>query len=72
MKDRISSVTVVLEHDMRGDDAEALLAAIRHLRGVLSVTGNVSDISSHVAEQRVRYELGQKLINIVYPEQPKR
>jgi hypothetical protein len=72
MKNRFSSVTVVLEHDMGDDEAEALLAAIRHLRGVLSVTANVSDISDHVAQKRVRYELGQQLMAVVYPEQRKR
>lgn len=68
MSDRISSITVVLESDMRADDAEETLQAIRHIRGVLTVTGNVTDsLASHIAEMRVRNEIGAKLHAIVYP-----
>lgn len=68
MTDRISSITVVLESDMRDDDAAATLQAIRQIRGVLTVTGNVKDsLASHIAEMRVRNEIGAKLHAIVYP-----
>jgi hypothetical protein len=43
MTERFNTLTVVLEKDMRDDDAETLLTAIRQMRGVLSVKGNVSD-----------------------------
>lgn len=68
MTDRFNSLTVVLDRDIREDDAEALLNAIRQLRGVLSVTGNVSDVGSHIAEERVRRELGDKLWEVLYPK----
>lgn len=68
MTDRYSSLTVVLAHDTRDDDAEPLINAIRHLRGVLSVTGNVVDPLTHVAEIRVRNELEDKLWRVLYPE----
>ena len=55
MTDRYNALTVVMEKDMRDDDAEALIAAIRQLRGVLSVSGNVAD-------------LGQKLWSVLYPK----
>lgn len=62
MTDRYSSLTIVLENDIREDDAEALIAAIKQLRGVLSVHGNVSDsISELVAGERVRSELTKEL-----------
>lgn len=67
MTDRFNSVTVVLEKDIRVDDAEVLIAAIRQLRGVLSVTGNVSDLSAHVAQERARHELGERLLAVLYP-----
>lgn len=67
MTDRFHSLTVVLEKDIRSDDAEGLIQAIRHMRGVLSVTGRVSDPDSHMAEERARRELGQKLWEILYP-----
>lgn len=35
MTDRYHTLTVVLERDMRDDDAAALIAAIGQLRGVI-------------------------------------
>jgi hypothetical protein len=67
MTDRINSITVVLESDLRDDDAEDILSAIKQLRGVLSVTGNVAELDDHIAQQRVRHELGQKLWSVIYP-----
>lgn len=61
MTDRFNALTVVLEKDMRDDDSEMLLNAIRQLRGVLSVTGNVESIMDAVAQERVRSELSNKL-----------
>lgn len=68
MTDRYNALTVVLEKDIRNDDAEALLNAIRQLRGVLSVTGNVADLDSHMAQARARHELGEKLWRVLYPK----
>lgn len=68
MTDRYNALTVVLEKDIRDDDAEALLAAIRQLRGVLSVSGNVADLDSHLAQERARHDLGEKLWRVLYPK----
>lgn len=67
MTDRFNSLTVVLERDIREDDAEALINAINQLRGVLSVSGNVSDVTSHIAEERAKREIGDKLWSVLYP-----
>ena len=61
MTDRYNSFTVVLDHNIREDDAQSLMDAIRHFTNVISVEGNVSDINDYVAETRVRYEIRQKL-----------
>jgi len=66
MTDRYNALTVILEHDIRDDDAEALLSAIRQLRGVLSVSGHVSDMTDHIAQDRARHDLGQRLWNVLY------
>lgn len=70
MTDRINSITIVLEQDLRSDDAEPLLGAFRQFRGVVSVTANVSDSMQHVANERARHELGSKLLNVIYPKKP--
>jgi hypothetical protein len=64
MTDRYHTLTVVLEDNIRVDDAESLMAAIRHLRGVLDVTGVVADLDSHMAEARVRRELSGKVLDL--------
>ena len=68
MTDRYNTLTVVLEKDMRDDDAEVLIAAIRQLRGILSVRGNVADPSDYMAQERAKRELGDKLWQVLYPK----
>jgi hypothetical protein len=67
MTDRFHSLTVVLENDIRSDDAEKLIKAIEMLRGVLTVTGVVADIEALMAQERARHSLGEKLWKILYP-----
>lgn len=68
MTDRFNALVVVLEKDMRDDDAEALLIAIRQLRGVASVEGNVADMASHIARVQARTELSAGLWDVLYPK----
>ncbi len=68
MTDRFHSLTVILEKDMRDDDCESLINAIKMLRGVIKVNPIVSDPTSWMAEERARRELGQKLLEIVFPK----
>jgi hypothetical protein len=65
MTDRYYALTVALEHDVRADDAQRIIEAIKRIRGVLSVEGNVSDTTNWVAEERVRRELGEKLFAVI-------
>lgn len=68
MTDRYYALTVVLEKDIRSDDAEKLIDAINMLKGVINVKGNVSDPDVWMAQERARCELGIKLLEIVYPK----
>ena len=45
MTNRYSTITVALEHDIREDDAQALINAIKMLREVADVGGHVSEAS---------------------------
>jgi hypothetical protein len=63
MIDRVNSLTVILEKDVRPhEEIEDTIAAIKQLRGVLTVESNVSDLSVAVASQRVKHEVGLELI----------
>ncbi len=71
MTDRIHSITVVLEENIRVDDAERILDALRMVKGVISADGNIADSESYMAESRARTELGAKLFEVVYPKDKK-
>lgn len=70
MTNRYNALTVVLETDIREDDAEALIVAIQQLRGVRDVVPNVADVNSMVAESRARLELLDTLIQLVRNGRP--
>ena len=65
MTDRLHGFAVALENDIREDDAEATIAAIRQIRGVLSVTPIVTDIATHIARERLDAEWRRKIYELV-------
>jgi len=75
MTDRINAMIVVLEEDIRSDDVESLVNAIRHLRGVANVKPHVASYEDVIARERVRSEIGGKLFDaireIVFDEKPR-
>ena len=68
MTDRYNTLTVVLEREIREDDAEKYIDAIKMIKGVLSVKGNVADYGEYMAIERVRRELGEKIWEVLYPK----
>jgi hypothetical protein len=65
MTAKFNSLTIVLESDVREDDAQTLINAILMLKGVLSVEGNVSSVADYVAESRVKSEVRNRLFEII-------
>lgn len=65
MTDRINALTVVLEADIREDDAEPLIAAIRQMRGVLAVDGHVRTIEAHIERARATNHVRRKLMDLL-------
>lgn len=61
MTDRINSLFVTLEKDIREDDCQALISAIGMLKGVLRVDANITDGNLWVAESRAKHELTAKI-----------
>jgi hypothetical protein len=68
MSDRINTITVVLEKETRLDDSDAIIAAIRMTKGVLSAAPNVNDPFEYTAFERARHELRQELREVLYPK----
>jgi hypothetical protein len=65
MTDRFKGCTVSFERDIRDDDVEPLLDAIRMLRGVAGVTGVMNEHSDWMARTRVRSELSSALFDAI-------
>ena len=61
MTDRIRHLTITLERDIRDDDLEPLLLAIRLIRGVAIVEPHVVQASDHLAREVARAEIQQQL-----------
>ena len=68
MTDRLKGVYVAFEKDIRVDDAEATINAIKTMRNVLSVEPLVTDAVDWIAHERVTFELGQKLWQVLHPK----
>ncbi len=65
MTDRYSGYVVILEDNIRDDDAQDTINAIKQIKGVLDVTPIVSDFATMIAEKRARIGLLQKMITII-------
>jgi hypothetical protein len=70
MTDRLKGLIVTFDCDVREDDAQAVIAAIKQLRGVIDVTGSVADFGDHMNRERIRQELRQKLWDALKDETP--
>ena len=70
MTDRYNALVVVLERDIRSDDAEDIISALRMVKGVSSVTPNVSSLQDHIARARARTELAEKLWAVLQEAKP--
>jgi cell division septation protein DedD len=65
MTDRHSGYIVTLDADIREDDAEAIITALRMVKHVASVTPVVAQLEDHMARQRVRYEARSRLFDAI-------
>ena len=65
MTDRINAFVVVLEHDIRDDDAAATINAIKQIKGVLDVQPTYASPDTMIAEMRARSILVKKLWDVL-------
>ncbi len=65
MTDRVKGITISLEQDVRTDDIEPILNAIRQIRGVADVDIIHTDMNDWLARSRVRSELANDF-NVLY------
>jgi len=67
MTDRIVSLNVVLEREVREDDCESLVNAIKMLKGVLNVEKDVADIAFYTARSQAKLELMNEIRDKLNP-----
>lgn len=65
MTDRYNTLTVVLEENLRSDDAQPLIDAIRMFKGVVDVGAHVADPATYAANTRARTELRAGLFELL-------
>lgn len=64
MTDRIRSITVALDHDIREDDVQALVEAIKMMRCVAAVTTHEVAPNDFAIEMRMQSVVRQKLFEL--------
>jgi len=62
MTDRHAGYVVTLETDLRDDEAQATIAAILQIKGVLSVSAVIADPGIMIAKARAENDFRDKLI----------
>lgn len=65
MTDRINSFVVVLDKNIRDDDAENTIIALKNIKGVIGVIPNINSISDTVAGARAKSEIINKILDLV-------
>jgi hypothetical protein len=65
MTERHAGYIVTLAEDIREDDAEHILTALRMISGVVSVQPVTADIGMVVARERVHSEVREKVLALL-------
>ena len=69
MTTRHSGLIVTLEHDIREDDLESVMEAIRHIRFVAAVDPVPgSNLGVHMAKRQLRFDLMKKVLDLFREE----
>lgn len=65
MTERHAGYIVTLAEDIREDDAEHIVNALRMVRGVLSVEPVRADLNSAIADERAKAAMREKLLTLL-------
>lgn len=66
MSDKIKGLTVVLSQDYRDEDVRKIMDSIEMIKGVKSVTMIEVNANDFINRERVKSELREKIMNILY------
>lgn len=65
MTDRVKGFTVILEEDIRIDDVQVILDAVKMIRGVGHVEPSILTSNDLYARERVKMEMREKILQII-------
>lgn len=65
MSTHYNGFIVILDRDIRDDDAEHTLNAIRMIKGVLRVQPHIADANYEIARMRERAKIESDLLEII-------
>ena len=65
MTDRVKGLIVTLDRDIRIDDVEHAVNAVKMIKGVSSVQLSISTPEDHMARARVMSEIRDKLYDFI-------
>lgn len=68
MTERYKGFVVSLDRDMRSDDAEATMAAIRQIKHVADVKPLTAKFEDEMARDHARREIHERLWKVLYPK----
>lgn len=72
MTDRHKGLVVTLDQDIRGDDLQPFISAIRLMKHVVKVEPVLADFNDQINQARIRSELGTELWEIIHPDAKRR
>lgn len=68
MTDRVKGLTITLEKDVRVDDVEYIVNAIKMIKGISSVDLSIVTFDDHINRARIYGEVRTKLFEFIKTE----
>ena len=68
MTDRVKGLMVSLMKDIRVDDVQKVIDAIKMVRGVGDVDFVIADHEDWMNRTRIRHELSDKIMDVLHPK----
>lgn len=64
MTDKVKGCVVAFDKDIRVDDVQVILDAIRMIKGVVGVEISISNLDDWMARERIKSEIREKLLEL--------
>lgn len=65
MTDRVKGLTITLAQDIRIDDVQPLMDAIKMMRGVVDVQPSIANSDDHINRSRIKWEIRSKIMEFI-------